>query len=99
MSKMNTIHNAVKRILEEQPATRSDDWLLTLEVWKEYAATDLSVDCMFKHHAELCVPSISSITRARRKVQRENPELVDAEARAIRKKHEREMRKYALDNQ
>lgn len=97
MARINTIHNTVLRILENNPETRADDWLLILEVWKEYTITDISVECMFKRHAELCIPSIETITRARRKLQNEYPHLVDAEAKTIRKKEEKEFRKYALD--
>lgn len=98
MAKINTIHNTVKRILEQKPETRSDDWLLILEVWKEYVVTDISVECLFTHHIELGVPNFESIRRCRQKIQENNPQLVDAEAMAIRRAEEREYRNYALNN-
>lgn len=99
MSRINTIHNTVLRILEQKPETRADDWLLILEVWKEYVITDISVECLFKHHIEFGVPSFESIRRTRQKIQADNPHLVDDKAKAIRKAEEREYRKYALDIQ
>lgn len=99
MAKINTIHNTVLRILEQKPETRADDWLLILEVWKEYVFTDISVESMFKHHIEFGVPNFESIRRCRQKIQADNPHLVDAEAKAIRKAEEKEYRKYALDIQ
>lgn len=96
MARINTIHNTVKRILEQKPETRADDWLLILEVWKEYTVTDISVECLFLHHVELGVPNFESIRRCRQKIQADNPHLVDAEAKAIRKAEEKEYRNYAL---
>ncbi len=99
MGRINTIHNKVKRILENNPETRSDDWLLILEVWKESVSTDISVETLLKHHIELGVPNFESIRRCRQKIQADNPHLVNEVARLIRKEEEAEYRQYALDNQ
>ena len=95
MARINTIHNKVKRILENNPETRADDWLLILKVWKEYISTDISVETLLTHHIELGVPNFESIRRCRQKIQADNPHLVDEEAREIRKKEEAEYRQYA----
>jgi hypothetical protein len=97
MSRINTIHNKVKRILENKPETRADDWLLILEVWKDFVDTDVPVVTLLTHHIELGVPNFESIRRCRQKIQEENPHLVDEEAKAIRKKEEAKYRKYALN--
>ena len=96
MSRINTIHNKVKEILENNPETRADDWLLILEVWKEYISTEMSVGHVLTHHIELGVPSFESIRRTRQKIQADNPHLVEEVARAIRMEKEAEYRKYAL---
>jgi hypothetical protein len=97
MAKINTTHNTVLRIMETNPETRSDDWLLILEVWKEYIGTDISVESLFTNHIELGVPNFETIRRCRQKIQADNPHLVDENARIIRKKEEKEFRAYALD--
>ena len=99
MAKINTTHNTVLRILETKPETRSDDWLLILEVWKEYIGTGMSVECAFTHHIELGIPNFETIRRCRQKIQSKYPHLVNEEAKAIRKKEEEEFRQYALDIQ
>ena len=99
MARINTIHNKVKRILENNPETRSDDWLLILKVWEEYISTDIPVETLLKNHVQLDVPSFESIRRSRQKIQADNPHLVNEVARTIRKKEEAEYKAYALDNQ
>ena len=97
MARVNTIHSKVKRILENNPETRADDWLLILEVWKEYISTEMPVETLLKNHIKLDVPSFESIRRSRQKIQADNPHLVDEVARSLRKKEEAEYRAYALD--
>lgn len=96
MARLNTIHNKVKRILENKPETRSDDWLLILEVWKEYISTEIPVGTLLTHHIELGVPNFESIRRCRQKIQADNPHLVNEAARVLRKEEESEYRQYAL---
>lgn len=95
MAKINTTHNTVLRILETKPETRSDDWLLILEVWKEYISTEISVESLFTHHIELGIPNFETIRRCRQKIQSKFPHLVNEEAKAIRKQEEAEFREYA----
>ena len=97
MSKINTIHNKVLKILETNPDTRADDYVLILEVLKEYIDPNMSSTTLLLHHAELGIPSIETITRARRKLQEKYPPLVDVDAKSIRKEEEKEFREYALD--
>lgn len=95
MAKINTTQNTVLRILESNPSARADDYVLILEVLKEYIDTNISVATLLLHHVELGIPSIETITRARRKLQNKFPHLVDEEAKAIRKEEEKEFRQYA----
>ena len=97
MAKINTIHNKVLNILETNPDTRGDDWLLILEVWKEYINTMLPFETVMMHHIELGIPNFETIRRCRQKIQADNPHLVDEKARTIRKEAEKEFRDYALD--
>ena len=96
MARINTIHNKVKRILEDKPQTRSDDWLLILEVWKGYINTDIPVETLLTQHIELGVPNFESIRRCRQKIQADNPHLANEAMRAIRNEEESEYRQYAL---
>lgn len=97
MAKINTTHNIVLRILETKPETRSDDWLLILEVWKGSINAELSLETVMLHHMELGIPNFETIRRCRQKIQANNPHLVDENAKAIRKDEEKEFRQYALD--
>ena len=97
MSKINTIHNKVLNILENNPDTRADDYVLILEVLKEYIDPNITIGELLLHHAELGIPSIETITRARRKIQEKYPHLVDVDAKSLRKEEEKEFREYALD--
>lgn len=98
MARINTTHNKVLRILEAKPETRSDDWLLILEVWKDYIDTDIPVDVLFSCHTELGIPNFETIRRCRQKIQANNPHLVNEAMRAIRSEEETEYRQYALDH-
>lgn len=97
MAKIKTTHNIVLRILEDKPATRSDDWILILEVLKEYISTDMTVESIFLHHIELGIPSFETIRRCRQKIQSLHPHLAEDRAKAIRKQEEEEYRQYALN--
>lgn len=96
MSRLNTIHNKVKKVLESNPATRGDDWLLIYEIWKEYISMDMPIEEVLLGCSR-SLPSFETIRRTRQKVQADNPHLVDEEAREFRKEAEAEYKAYALD--
>ena len=98
MSKINTIHNKVKKILENNQSARGDDYVLILEVLREYIDTNMSVDTLLLHHIELGIPSIETITRAIRKIQEKYPNLVSIDALPIRIEEEKEFRQYAKES-
>lgn len=67
------IKETVKNILTIFPATRDNDELLTILIWKENKykyCTDF-----FEAYINKQIPSPDAITRARRKLQEEIPEL------------------------
>lgn len=82
--------------LKNHPETRGDNFLLYNEVLKHYIDTSASLYGVFKHHAELGIPSLESITRCRRKIQERNPSLRPVEdIQEARKAEESEYLKYA----
>lgn len=84
--------------LLNNPATRSDDFILILEVLNSFVTTKMSLEAVLQHHIELGIPSFASIIRCRRKLQAKHPELVDEQAREIRDKEEKEFFDYAINN-
>ena len=86
VEKLKKLENVIKPILENQPQTREDDFLLYAEVIKEYRPDLLSVSAQqfLLWHKELKVPNIKSVERARRKVQEKHPELATERAKRRR---------------
>lgn len=83
----------VKAILEEYPQTRGNDNALIAGVFW-LMDSDL-MNMPFKEVLKTKgLPSFESITRARRKIQENNPVLNDEKARKIRQKEEKEYREY-----
>lgn len=98
MAKIAKVQPLVLEALENKPATRKDDYLLALEVFKHFVPTDFSINDAFKNHVALGLPSFASIVRIRRKLQIQHPHLVDPVAKAVRDKEEAEFKAYALNN-
>lgn len=93
---MKKLEPMVKELLEYYPATREDDFYLVGSVYymiKPEIKTKTFLDIM-KKHKEYGLPSFESITRARRKVQAENDNLISNKAKRIREKEEREYFEY-----
>jgi hypothetical protein len=86
VEKLKKLENVIKPILENQPQTREDDFLLYAEVIKEYYPDLLNITTgtFLVSHKFLNVPNIKSVERARRKIQEKHPEL--ATERAKRKR-------------
>lgn len=101
MSNVRKLETVVKAVLEKQPATRSDDFLLVASVCRlacpgVMGETFISV---LNDHKKYRLPSFESITRARRKVQAEHKNLGASERmKAIRASEEEDYRDYANDN-
>lgn len=75
MAKLHKIEFLVKQELETNTESKSDDFILILNVLKNYVTTEMSLESIFKNHARLEIPCLESITRCRRKLQELYPEL------------------------
>lgn len=100
MSKIKTIEDKVRYVLEKYPQTRGDDFQLVGSVWIAGYGLNPSIPwaSVFGDHKELGLPSWGSITRARRKLQEKHPELrADKEVEEIRMNEQAEYIGYALE--
>lgn len=98
MAKIAKVEPLVYNALVDNPATRKDDFLLLLEVYKNFLPSDVSLKGAFAHHITLGLPSYVSIPRIRRKLQKKYPELVDDKTAEVRAEEETEYKNYALNN-
>lgn len=98
MARIKKVQPLVHKALIDNPETRADDFLLVLEVYKNFAVPNMSFDSVFKYHKELGLPSFASIMRSRRKLQSKYPELVNEKAAEVRAQEEKEYREYALNH-
>ena len=85
MAKIKQVEPIVERALIYHPETRGDNFLLYIEVLKEYIDTRLPIEHVFRNHKALRIPSLETITRCRRKLQETDPSLRDEEADEIRR--------------
>lgn len=97
MARLAVVKNLVYKALVDDPRTRSDDYLLILNVLNNYCTTELSLKAVMENHVELGIPSFASIIRTRRFIQAENPSLVDEKAVKIRQAEESEYIEFALN--
>lgn len=77
MANLYKVEAIVKKVLTKHPEARDDDFLL---VFRAYKKMNPSIKGMYfwhvmRNHKELGLPSFESITRARRKLQSNFPEL------------------------
>lgn len=99
VEKLRDLEKVIKPILEENPETREDDYLLYAELIKEYKPDllNLSARTFLVGHSELNVPNIKSVERARRKVQERYPELATERAKKKRAEQEQAYINYGLN--
>lgn len=97
MAKIQNVQPLVLEALENKPETRKDDFILILEVLKNFVASDMTLESVFKHHVKLGVPSFASIVRIRRILQSKYPHLVDAAAQEVREHEQEEFKTYARE--
>ena len=96
MSKLNKIKNIVLRVLEKNTEARKDDFVLFSLVCDEMGVpSNFDLRTMLNNHRLFGLPSWESVSRARRKIQAEQPELKDAEMAEIRADEEKEYREFA----
>lgn len=99
MSKCAKVEPVVKKVLEEKPYTREDDFALVYEVFKEFVPNldDLSFQDVMINHKEYGLPYFESVRRTRPKLQNKYPELLPSkEVQEARKLEESDYRSYAL---
>ena len=95
------LRNIVKDTLTNIERTRNDDYILTYFVIKKYLdERNMKIEYFYQimmFHKTYGLPSIESITRARRLLQRKYPELrADREVEKIRAKEEERYRELAM---
>lgn len=104
---MNVYNTAklVKSILKRNPAARNSDYILWLEVLREYTAFHGCSALLrswtveeFLSHGHTLVPCFESVSRARRKIQAKYPELKGTrEVQEARTELEEEYREFGLN--
>ena len=95
MSKIKTVGPLVMTALKEEPKTRGDNFFLYIAVLKNFIDPKMSLEAVCENHKTLGIPSLESITRCRRKLQADNPELRDAAADKVRAEEEQEFIEYS----
>lgn len=99
LDKLIKLDKLVEEILKEDKLARKDDCYLILKVVQSthpnLAGTTFA-NVMF--NAKSKGISFESITRARRKVQQRNPELINEEVEGIRQAEQLEYMEYANEN-
>lgn len=102
MAKLKNVGELVKRVLERNNLSRSDDFYLVVNVYAQINSDVRYKDFgyVMENHKNLKLPSFESITRARRKLQAKFPDLRGSEAMTERRYREwQDFRTYALDDE
>ena len=99
VNKLKNLEKIVKPILEDIPITRNDDFLLYAEVIEKSNVRLLALPtrAFLLGHKEFNVPSYESVTRVRRKIQAEHPELESERTKIRRAKEQANYIQYATD--
>lgn len=97
MARIKTVEPLVYRALTDNPITRTDDFILVLEVLKNFVTAEMRLETVLEHHTELGLPSFESISRARRKLQERYPDLKNKATAEMRAEAEKDYREYALN--
>ncbi len=101
MNKLYKIEGMVEKVLREYPDTRNDNFLLIYRVYREINEELVLRELFFQvmiYHKEYNLPSFSSITRARRKLIKQYPELKpNKRVQKLREKEEMNYFDYAVD--
>ena len=97
---MDKIRREVERLLTVEPKTRADDMVLYYKYIEENfkGATNENFTAFFadpRYRAENGLPSFASVSRMRRKLQEERPDLrPDAQQQRIKKEYEKMYREF-----
>ena len=96
MAKLNKISNIVLRVLEENQEARKNDFVLYGYVCDKLGViTNFDFRTTLQNSFMFGLPSFESITRARRKLQAQYPELKDSRTAKIRAEEQEEYREFA----
>lgn len=98
MKDMKTTENLVKELLQDNVLARNNDDYLTLSVYSRINPEVVTRPLQFvlTNRKALGLPSLKSIERARRKLQRKYPELsANAIVEAFREQNEKDYIAYA----
>lgn len=99
MSKLSKLEPVVKKVLTEYEETRSDDFKLIYAVYREldffHTTKELFCEIML-NHKQYNLPSFESITRCRRKLQNDYPELANEKTKEKRLNETAEYIDYAI---
>ena len=87
--RIKMVEKIVENSLRTNPRTRGDDFILVLDVYKEFIKVDMcSIDYALRNHEKFKLPAFASIIRARRKLQANDASLLDEEALKARRVQE-----------
>lgn len=94
------LEDVVKDVLTNFEETRADDFHLIYSVYREldfvHTTRELFHEIML-NHKEYGLPPFESITRARRKIQKNHPELANKKVQVARYNETSEYIDYAID--
>lgn len=93
MEQLKQLNKVVKEVLEDKPETRKSDIKLIMEVFKRKGINTSESFAALAQDGQL--GQMESITRARRKVQSDYPELKDDNTAVFRSEREEVFREYA----
>ena len=104
MSKLRTVEQIVRPILQKNPDARNDDMILYLMVCKDCVEekrkqSPISLDEVMLDYRALNIPCFESVRRVRQKIQAADPMLgCSPSVRRARNISQKKYRRYALDN-
>lgn len=97
MSKLNKLEVIVKKVLENYEITRCDDFMLVLLTYRyiEEETAEIPFRELMANHKFFNLPAFESITRCRRKIQKDNKELTTLTTVSARYLETKEYIKYS----
>ncbi len=98
MAKLKSTEKIVLTVLEESTQARQDDYVLMFLVCEKLNKDilDKPFGMAMYNHKILNMPNWETVTRCRRKIQAERPDLANPKTVEKRKKEEEEYRAYAI---
>ncbi len=90
--RIKLIESRVKQILEDEPNTRGDDYVLYGRYISKYHNSLVSINLVdaLTNHIELGMPSFETVTRVRRRLQADTLSLRPTESTRLKRKSQEE---------